>query len=374
MRLNKKGLDAYQKVVSSSTPSRQASASVMPKPDIKSDMERPLRADVKKEESPASPPVSRGVRRSAELLMMMGTEAANEALSHMSVEEIRQVMAEVSRIKAEKAHARANQAEQVDGMDTAKGFLKTAFGEDASARILRTAVPDLVEKPFSFLSDIPEEQVVALLKDESIEILAIILPRIKPLTAKRVLESVAPFEQTDLIKRIVKVKRVDTEVITRIEEVLQERLRLMGKPVEQEEFDGQEALVQILRYMSADKERDILDKLAGEEPTTARAIEQQLFTIDALTWMQPKDLQARLQALRNDELAILIKAKSQPIRDLILASLSKRRMDAVLQEEALMGLIAKREVDRVTREFLDQLRDEEREGKLVLIRPGESFL
>ncbi|NIZ40622.1 FliG C-terminal domain-containing protein [Entomospira entomophila] len=317
-----------------------------------------------------------GVRRSAELLMLMGTDAAKSALSHMTTEEIQRVMQEVERIKIERKRESFPADNQVvsGGIHAAKGFLKTAFGENESERILRSAVPELSQKPFAFLESIPEDHVLALLKDESIEILAIIIPRLKHSLAKRILESVPPYEQGDLVKRIVKVKRVDTQVILQIESVLQERLKLLDAPMEEEELDGKEALVQILRYMPAHQERSLLDNLAKEEPITAKSIEQELFTEEILFWLEAKELQQRLRVKHNDEIAFLLKGKSKELRALLLNALSKRRAEAVLQEEIAMGLVAKREVDRVMREFLDEIREDEKDGKVVLMRPGELFL
>ncbi|NIZ46883.1 FliG C-terminal domain-containing protein [Entomospira nematocerorum] len=317
-----------------------------------------------------------GVRRSAELLMMMGADAAKDALSHMTVDEIQQVMQEIELIRTERKSksSQMNTEIMTGGINAAKGFLKTAFGENESERILRSAVPELSQKPFAFLEEIPEDHVLALLKEESIEILAIIIPRLKHSLAKRIVESVPPYEQADLVKRIVKVKRIDTQVIVQIERVLQERLKSIDAPLEEEELDGKETLVQILRHMPAHQERSLLENLAKDEPITAKTIEQELFTEEILFWLEAKELQQRLRTKHNDEIAFLIKGRSKELRALLLNALSKRRAEAVLQEETVMGLVSKREVDRVMREFLDEIREDEKSGKVVLMRPGELFL
>lgn len=379
MRLGKKGLDAYRKVLFPNRRSEVFSNSNTSKLEknikqhnTRTDDEKPAVCVAAEKQNSSEQTIS-GLRKSAELLLMMSKEVAQEALQHMNAHDIGRIMAEIDKIKEERISSSADK-EKVGGFDIAQGFLKTAFGDRETKRILRTALPEQVDKPFSFLHNIPEDKIVNLLHNESIEVLAIILPRLKLVVAKRILELVAPFEQSDLVRRIVKIKQVDHEVIVRVEEVLKERLRVSEEPVRSEEFDGQEALAQILRHMSGSKEQGILDGLAKDAPNTARAIERKLFTIDVLFWLSAKDLQARLRVKPNEELALLIKNKSTLVRNLILQALSRRRAEAVLQEETSLGLVAKHEVEKITREFLDDLRDDERQGKLILMRPGESFI
>ncbi len=136
-----------------------------------------------------------GARKAAELLLLVGKDEASNILQHMSVEEVRAVIYELARIKhLDPKDAKKTLAEfgrEADehgiysgGVDIARGFLKVAFGDHEGERILRNAAGELLDRPFAFLEDLELAQLLGLLKDESVETLSVILPRLTPSVAK----------------------------------------------------------------------------------------------------------------------------------------------------------------------------------------------
>jgi flagellar motor switch protein FliG len=372
MRLSKSGSDAYKKTI------RQ---NVSPSPNAQA---TPENSRVKIEDSlhkKDEQPRKSGARRSAELLLMMGQEAAAEALKHMSAKEIEAVIHEISILKtlnikeaSQTLDSLGQLGDYQGGVDVARGFLKVAFGDEESERILQVVANEQEGKPFDFLDDTPIEQIITLLKSEPIETLAVILPRIKPQVAKQVLENVPIYDQGDLIRRIATMSTVNNEVIIRMDQVLRDRLRKQDAQEVADELDGTQALAEILRHMDAGDEKRLITELAELEPATAEMIERQMVTIDILFLMNPRDLNEILRLKSDNELAILLKGKTQELRKCFLSALTKRRAEAVLQEEKYLGPMLKRDVERATRAFLDDLRERERKGQLLLMRPGESFL
>ena len=327
-----------------------------------------------------------GARKAAELLLLVGKDEASNILQHMSVEEVRSVIYELARIKhLDPKDAKKTLAEfgrEADergiysgGVDIARGFLKVAFGENEGERILRNAAGELLDRPFAFLEDLELAQLLGLLKDESVETLSVILPRLTPSVAKVVLEHVHPAMQADVVKRIAAVGRVDSAVIIKIEEILRERIRRQGGPVAiSEEIDGHQALANILRHMSISDEKKLLGQLATDEPEMAKTVEDHLITIDSLLYMTNRDLHEIFRRMEEKDIGLLIKGKTPEVRERILESLSVRKRNMVLEEEQLMGPMRKRDVDKATREFLEDLREKERQGKVIILRPGESLV
>ncbi len=181
--------------------------------------------------------------------------------------------------------------------------------------------------------------------------------------------------QGDVVKRIATMGRVDGAVIIKIEEILRERIRKQGGPVAvSQEIDGHQTLANILRYMSISDEKKLLSQLATEEPEMAKTVEDRLITIDSLLYMTHRDLHEIFRRMEEKDIALLIKGKSQEVRERILESLSTRKRNMVLEEEQLMGPMRKRDVEKATREFLEDLREKERQGKIIILRPGESLV
>ncbi|MGL4524897.1 MAG: flagellar motor switch protein FliG [Spirochaetia bacterium] len=400
--MKKKGIQVYQRVAklnhpqSVGTDDSTSGASI----DSKSSQQRVLDAatravshakkmqgklPVRSKKNPSKKSQKSGSRKAAELLLLVGKDEAASILQHMSIEEVRSVVYELALIK-DLNPSEANQTLSEfgreanergiysGGVDIARGFLKVAFGEQEGERILRNAAGDLLDRPFVFLEDLEATQLLAVLKDESVETLSVILPRIKPHIAKLVLEHLDAVRQPEVVKRIAGMQRVDSSVIIRIEEILRERIRQQGGAMTTSEIDGRQALANILRYMTVTDEKKLLGELAQEQPEMAKSVEEHLFTIDSLLYMTNRDLHDIFHRLDEREIAVLLKGKSEEVRQRILESLSSRKRTHVLEEEQNVGPMRKKEVEKATREFLDSLKDRERDGKLVVLRPGESLV
>lgn len=400
--MNKRGIAAYQRIAKSAASRQEPPASAVSpaeKPQsaqpstvspLKKDIHRYFRTDIEKQAAKTKKKKSaaqrkNGARKAAELLLLVGKDEASNILQHMSVDEVRSVIYELARIKhldpqdAKKTLAEfGREADEKGlysgGVDIARGFLKVAFGDHEGERILRNAAGDLLDRPFAFLEDLELAQLLGLLQDESVETLGVILPRLKAPFAKAVLERISPDIQPDVVKRMATMCRVDSSVIIRIEEILRERIRQQGGPVETSEIDGRQALANILRHMSIGDEKKLLDQLATEEPEMAKTVEEHLITIDSLLYMTNRDLHEIFHRMDEKDIALLIKGKNDEVRKRILESLSSRKRSTVLEDEQMMGPVRKREVDKATREFLEDLKEKERQGKVIILRPGESLI
>ncbi|MCL2520405.1 MAG: hypothetical protein FWE37_05330 [Spirochaetaceae bacterium] len=379
---NKQGIAAYKKAMGKEN-------KVSPKDEAKNLIKNPAKSKTKPSPkamvSPNLPPKihskgKSGKRKSAELLLLVGQEEAANILKHMSLGEVEEVVKELAEIKELKkvdidstlSSFITDTEEQglfKGGVDVARGFLKVAFGDEEGERILRNATPD--DKPFAFLEELDKEQLSTLLKDESIETLAVIIPRLKPQIAKEVLANVSVIYQGDLIKRIAQGRKVDGSIITRIEEILRERLKKQGGQWQQIETDGKKALADMIRYMDNSEAKQIMQELPDE---VAKEIEEYIFDVDTLLLIADRDFQTFLHNMNEYEIAVLLKGKTSEIRAKFLRNVSASRKTLIEKEESLLQPMRRSEVNQLTREFLDKLKELERKGKLVLMRDSEEYL
>ncbi|HUX21852.1 MAG TPA: flagellar motor switch protein FliG [Spirochaetia bacterium] len=318
----------------------------------------------------------KGYKKVAKFLLLLGKEEAAKILKHFDKEEIEAITreiagvgridkAEADRLLAEFGVAGQKRREFTAGPETAGAILTAAFGNARAKQILRRAVPETREVPFQFLNDIEHEQILLLLKNESSPTVSIVLPYLKPQKASRVLESLAPDMQREVIRRIAKMKKVDPEVIVRIEGVLKERIRTQGRVIT-EEIDGREALANILKHMQYADEEKILDELATIDPELSENVKDRLFTIELIFKIDDSDLQAIFRDYDDQEIAILLKAKSAKIRDRIMSALSSRRQAMVNEELALLGKMRKSDVDSATKDFVDYIVDLDEQRRITI--------
>ncbi|MBN1411134.1 MAG: flagellar motor switch protein FliG [Spirochaetales bacterium] len=327
----------------------------------------------------------KGYRKAAEFLVLLGREEAAKVLQHLSEEEALGIAREISNLE----NIDQTQAKKLleefgyllktrdlvakGGLDKAREMLVTAFGEEKGDAFFAKIAEKTIPHPFSFLNDLPEEQVKTVLKDESPAVISVILPHIDPALASKLLNTYLPEEQKNIVMRIAKMQSISPEVLQRIEEILKERVRKIGEAVSQI-VDGKNALIEILRNMNTDQSQTILSELSANNPELADEIGGKLFTIDVIYKIRDRDLQRILHEFTDKDLAILLKGKEKSVLHKILSCVSGRRAELIQMESQAIGKILKTEADRATDEFLDQIKRHIETGRIVIIENGEEMV
>jgi len=251
------------------------------------------------------------------------------------------------------------------GPDTAERMLVAAFGAEKAKELLRKAVPES-RRPFAFLNDFDAKQLIALFKDESAQVLAMILPYLEPKLASAVVSELSDGTRTEVIKRIAKLDRMSPEVLERVEQVLRDKIARVGRPESAERLDGAAVLAGILKHVGGDLEGRILRGLEDEHPELSEDIRERLFTMDDVLRVPDRELQRRLREYDEKELALILKGKSQALRDKLLSNVSQSKRMLTLEEYDIMGTVRRDEVDKATRIFLAYFKKRWEDGELVL--------
>ena len=326
----------------------------------------------------------KGIRQAARFLLLLGTEEAGRVLRNMSDQEIEQITAEIARIRQigpEEAVAvleefgyRANHsAGAAGGVDTARDILHRAFGEERGDRFLHTACPDAVPVPFSFMNDLTLPQMMMVLGEESDEALTVILSFMEPERVSSFLKPLPAERQVNLVKRMARSRKFHPDVISRMETVLQERVHRMDHR-DEVEVNGPDRLTEILRHMDSSSEKRILSDLEDGRPDLSRQIREQLHTIDCIFRIRRRDLENLLLETENDRIVMILKGKDERIKEHILNHLSSQRRLLVEEELILARPVPRKEVRRITREFLEYIRRREEEGAFILLGEDEDYL
>ena len=325
-----------------------------------------------------------GYRKAAQFLLLLGKERAAEVLKHLEPDEIEKIVKEIAFTEevdkgdAEKLLTEFDFLKEKirlprGGIDRAKEILLKAFGEGKAGELLKKAVPYEGRRPFDFLNDLEDEQIMLLLKGESHRVISLILTFLEPQKASRILSSLEPETQKQVARRIATMQEVDFEVIASIEEKLRERIRSQGRIVT-EEIDGRKRLVEILKYMNSDDEERIIRGIAEKNLELSREIKDKLFTIEDILMIDDQDLQKILNEFSDQELALLLKGKSEEVKDKILSNISARRRSMVEEEYLHLGAVRKSEVDKFTVEFVQYLYELWEEGKITRRRADDRLI
>ncbi|HTO24217.1 MAG TPA: flagellar motor switch protein FliG [Spirochaetia bacterium] len=323
-----------------------------------------------------------GYRKAAQFLMLLGKDEAARVLRHMAPEEVQGITLEIARTQHIESREAAKILEEFGyiretkdliargGIDKAQEVLEASVGKEKAQQILEKVRKDMAPPPFTFLQDIDVHQAIALVKSESVPVAALILAHLEPRLAARILQALSPEAQKEIVPRIAKTLKVDSEVLRKAEETLRNKVRDMGEPVA-EEVDGKTALTEILRYLDPAREQAILAEL---DTATANQIRKKLFTIDVVFQIPDKDLQQVLRDYADRELALVVRGVEEKTARRILGNVSERRRELIRLEGDTIGAPRKADLDRAQQDFLEYIQLLEQKGEIAILRERDEYV
>lgn len=326
-----------------------------------------------------------GYRKAAQFLVLLGKEDASKVLKHLSEEEVTGIMREIAQtrdIGGEEAHQvleefgylmKTRDLVARGGIDAARSILLATFGEEKADAMLARIRERTIPHPFAFLMDLEFEQLLLVLKDESPQVLAMILPHLAPAVAAKVVGSLPRDSQVIVARRIAAIEKIDPEILRRAEETLREKIRLQGTIVTQE-IDGKTALANILSHMDTSREEDLIGSLGREDLTLADEIRKRMFSIDVVLKIRDIELQGVLRDYADQELVLILKGVPPAVKEKLLANVSTRRRELILDEVDVRGPVRRSDVDKAIGEFLDYLRAEVESGAITVARADDELV
>ena len=326
----------------------------------------------------------KGLQKVAKVLLLLGRDEAASVLKHFKPEEIEKIAAEVIKIRQiDKKEAAGllseikKKAELKDtfsgGVETARKILHKAFGSEKGEAFLNKSLPETREKPFDFLEDFDPLQIKIAMKDEPVSMVSLIMNYLKPDKSAAILTEYPLEKQNEIIRRMASGGKVRSEIIEKMEQVIKEKVRHLGNNVSQP-VDGKSRLANILKFMDLSDEEKILAELSDLDPALSTEISSQVYTIDIVHDIPDMYMQKILLDFTEKEIAVVLKGRDKTVKDKILSAMSKTRRTLVEQESDYLGIMRKSDVNIVTREFIDYIKQAEKDRDIIINRQGDVII
>lgn len=314
-------------------------------------------------------------RRVAKFLLIIGVDEAAKILPHLTEEQTEKIIPEIASIRSvspeetrqilEEFETLLKNTREGGGIDTAREILKKAYGEKKAKELIDKSVPFPLEKPFEYLNDIDNERINLLLKEESVQVKALILSHLNPKKAASVINLMDSKEKSEVAFRLLKLEPVSPEVIKNLDEVLHKKVLLQNSQ-RTNSLDGKNILAEILKKMSFSTENSILSKISTEEPSLANDLRERLFTVDDVVSSDDRFVQETLMMYSNYEIACLVYKREEKFTKKIFQCISQGRVSQVQEELNINQTFLKSECDKIYSKFLNTLRNAFEEGKLFI--------
>ena len=233
-------------------------------------------------------------------------------------------------------------------------FVSEKFQEEES---------DEPKKPFAFLSDLTDEQLIALLITETPRVIAITLAQLSSDKRLLVLNRISEEEKGQVLLSIGNLDDVPLEAVVQIASKLQKKARQLPKTVAFSRGGGKD-LADLLGEMKAEDEQMFMTNLEQENPELAEAVKKYRITFESIFEIFPDNLLRDLMnAVDLDAIAMALKGIDKSINDKVIDVLPKKKQAMFTPVE---GAAAKREVDDARKVIVSAAKQMERDGAFKL--------
>lgn len=323
-----------------------------------------------------------GVQKAAVLLVSLGPDAAAEVFRHLGEDDIETLSLEMAKLQwVERAHVQtvceelaalvqAYDSYMSGGVDYAEQVLRLSVGPERAAALMGRLTTVIEKRPFEFLRRTAPEQIVAVLRAESPQTVALVVAHLHPTLAAQVLASLPAAAQAETALRIAQLEPISPEVVRQVESQLRQSLDTVGRS-DPGAATGVEALADILTHSARSTERNVLDGLDDADAELAEEIRRRLLTFEDIVSLDDRSIQAVLREADQKDLVLALRGVSQEIRERLLTNLSARAAQMVVDDLESQPPQRRRTVEDAQGRIVGIVRRLEEAGTIILSRDQE---
>ncbi|MFL3050594.1 MAG: FliG C-terminal domain-containing protein [Candidatus Neomarinimicrobiota bacterium] len=267
----------------------------------------------------------------------------------------------LSETDVQKIRARSREMEQVS--TALKKQIMDEFYLSVISQKLKSESEPESKKPFDFIEELADEQLIALLEVEDPSIIAIALAQVSAERQMKVLSRLNPEVKGNVLMKLGSLNNVPLEGIVNVASQLRTKSLYLPKAVEFARSGGKD-VADILGQMTPFEEEQYLDTISREDPELAAEIKKYHLTFDDILASFPENLLRDLMnSVELDAIAMALKGRSQDQVDKILENLPQKKQ---AMYEPVEGAVAKNDVDKAQKSIVDAARQMEKDGRFSL--------
>jgi flagellar motor switch protein FliG len=187
--------------------------------------------------------------------------------------------------------------------------------------------------PFEFLNKISVDEILLLLRNEDVDVKAIVLSQLDFERATLVMEKLPVKERTELALKLGSLEPVDEVTYKKLAQRLADKLARMPK-IKRFIADGKEYLVTLISSMEPFKQKEMLSSLKTQDPEMYKEIKRNHIFIDELLELPGEVLKEAFSMVDAETAAVLLYNLERNIVNRLLEFFPERRQ-AALREELL---------------------------------------
>ncbi|GJE53845.1 MULTISPECIES: flagellar motor switch protein FliG [Methylobacterium] len=320
-----------------------------------------------------------GAQRAATLLLLLGEQEGAAIWRLLDEEEVKKVshaMVQLGSLEAETIERLI--VDFVSRLPSGGGI--TSNYERTESLLLKIFPPEQVssimaeikgasaKRVWGSLTQIDPDILAAFLRNEYPQTVAVVLSKVRPDYAARVLTILPEEFAIDVLNRMLRMETVQKEALRHIEETL--RVEFVSTIAQSTRRDAHELMADVFNAFDRQTETRFLAALDQGNRGSAKRIRELMFTFEDLLKLDAGSVQTLMRTVDNDTLCRALKGAEERVRGFFLAQMSTRAAKNLGDEMSSMGPIRLKEVDEAQAKMTELAKDLAEKGEIMIAKNG----
>ena len=321
-----------------------------------------------------------GPQKAAILILALGDTQGGRLFSLLHEDEIREVSralvhlgpipaAIVEQLCTEFSESVNNTTGLVGGIESTERLLLMSLPPARVAQIMEEIHGPAGRTMWDKLGNVDEDVLASYLKNEYPQTVAVVISKLRPDHAARVLAELPDGFATEVVMRLLCMETVQQDVIDGRGTDL--RLEFMSNLARTARTDPHEQMATIFNNLDRRTELRFLEALERADQEAADRIRSLMFTFDDLGRIPAQGIQVLLRTVQKDRIAMALKGAATEIKDLFFRNLSERAARMLREELEGLGPVKLREVDEARAELVLAAKELAAEGRIEIKQASE---
>jgi flagellar motor switch protein FliG len=316
-----------------------------------------------------------GPQKAAMFMLSLNEEHSSKLFGMLGDDEIKelsQIMASlgtvssnlVERVFVEFADALSSTGSLTGSFDTTERLLMKSLSKDRVNSIMEEIRGPAGRTMWDKLGNVSEQVLANYLKNEYPQTVAVVLAKIKPDHASRVLAILPENFAMEVIMRMLRMEAVQKEVLDGVEKTL--RTEFMTNLARTQRRDAHELMADIFNNLDRNTENRFMSALEERNRESAEKIKALMFTFDDLTRIDAAGIQVLLRSVEKDKLAIALKGGADAVKELFFKNMSERAGKMLREDMEALGPVRLRDVDQAQAAIVVMAKELAASGQIVI--------
>jgi flagellar motor switch protein FliG len=316
-----------------------------------------------------------GPEKAAAFVLSLGDEHAAKIFEIMDDEEIKEIsqtMANlgtvsstiIERLLVDFADQISATGSLVGSYESTERLLAKVLGKDRVNTIMEEIRGPAGRTMWDKLGNVNEVVLANYLKNEYPQTVAVVLSKIKPEHAARVLAQLPESFAMEVIMRLLRMEVVQKDVLDDVERTL--RNEFFTNLARTNRRDAHELIADIFNSLDRATENRFITALEERNRDSAERIKSLMFTFEDLVKLDGGAIQTLLKNTDKGKLPIALKGASPALRDMFFTNMSERAAKLLREDISAMGPVRLRDVEEAQGYMVQLAKDLAASGEIVI--------